>query len=118
MTRLCLPVFNTVNSNLTFTSEHPEQFESKRLPTLDFELWLEGNMIRHNYFQKDMRTPYTVMSRTAMSHHSQVSILSNEVIRRLSKLDPKIDTQTDMEKIIEVFTKELKISEYNFKEVQ
>ena len=74
MTRLCLPLLNTMNSNLTFTSEYPEQYENSRLPTLDFELWLEGSRIRHNYYQKPMRTPYTVMSRTAMSHHSQVSM--------------------------------------------
>ena len=60
-----------------------------------------------------MRTPYTVMSRTAMSHHSKVSILANEGIRRLSKLDPNLNDFKDMTNIIEVFTKELKVSEYN-----
>ena len=54
MTRICLPVLNSMNTNLTFTSEYPEQFESSRLPTLDFELWMEGNMIRHNNYQKPM----------------------------------------------------------------
>ena len=94
-----------------------------------------------------MRTPYTVMKRTAMSHHAQISILSNEMVRRLGKTDPKrnIITQQhhhhlgdkqggdetlppgpsnnksaheDICSVIEVFTVELKKSEFSFKEVQ
>ena len=105
MSRICLPVLNSINANLTFTAEYPEQFPNARLPTLDFELWLGGNKIRHNYYQKEMRTPFTVMSRTAMSHHSQISILSNELIRRLNKIDPNLDARADTRELIEVFTK-------------
>ena len=43
MVRLCLPICNNVNKDLEFTAETSHDFESGRLPTLDFELWLEND---------------------------------------------------------------------------
>jgi hypothetical protein len=36
MVRICLPAMNSVNDDLKFTTEAPEEFSKKRLPTLDF----------------------------------------------------------------------------------
>ena len=78
MIRLCLPLINSINENLVFTAEMPEDFPSKRLPTLDFELWQEEDgQLNHNYFQKEMKTPFVVMKRSALSQHQKVSILAN-----------------------------------------
>ena len=38
MARLCLPALNAVNKDLTLTVEVEEDFEDKRLPTLDFSM--------------------------------------------------------------------------------
>ena len=38
MTRICLPAMNSVNKDMKFTTEAPEDFPKKRLPTLDFDL--------------------------------------------------------------------------------
>ena len=43
MIRICLPVANQINKDLEFTAEAAEEFENQRLPTLDFEPWLEGD---------------------------------------------------------------------------
>ena len=49
--RLCLPAMNDVNPDLTFTAEVAEDFGDRRLPTLDFSLWMKDDMsISHSYY--------------------------------------------------------------------
>ena len=36
MSKRCLPAMNHINKDLKFTTEVPEEFPMKRLPTLDF----------------------------------------------------------------------------------
>ena len=55
------------------------------------------------------------MKRTAMSHHAKVSILSNEMVRRLDKTDPNRNDQLDICNVIENYTRELKISKFGFR---
>ena len=37
MARICLPAMNSINPNLKFTTEAPEDFPRNRLPTLDLD---------------------------------------------------------------------------------
>jgi hypothetical protein len=68
MVRVCLPAINTINEDLVFTAEIPEEFKDHKLPTLDFYLWLaRSGLLNHSYFQKDMKTPLVIMERSAMS---------------------------------------------------
>ena len=68
-----------------WSEESQEDFEHERLPTLDFEMWLDSKMkIGHSYYQKPTKTPYVLMERSAMSYHQKFQILSNEMCRRLS----------------------------------
>ena len=87
MKRICLPLMNHISRDLKFTAETADEFPSRRLPTLDFELWLDNNKIHHNYFQKEMKIPFIVMKKSAMDQQQRISILSNEMIRRLSNYD-------------------------------
>ena len=69
MKRICLPLMNSISKDLRFTAEIEEEFPSQRLPTLDFELWIDHSqdgMIKHNYFQKKMKIPFVVMKKSAM----------------------------------------------------
>ena len=116
MARLCLPAINSVNSNLVFTAEIPEDFEDKKLPTLDFFLWLERNgTLTHSYFQKLMKTPLVIMKDSAMSDKQRYSILSNELIRRLSNTNHEENDLEEQTNIIETFTQQLKSSGYGRK---
>ena len=40
MARLCLPLMNDINPDLTFTAEVEKDFPNGKLPTLDTELWM------------------------------------------------------------------------------
>ena len=53
MKRLCMPLMNSINRDLTFTAETPDEYENGKLPTLDFELWVrKDGELDHNYFQR------------------------------------------------------------------
>ena len=77
MAKICLPAMNSINENLKFTTEAPEDFEKNRLPTLDFVIWMVRGLLYHSYYEKSMRMQYTIMQRTAMSEHQKMSILSS-----------------------------------------
>ena len=50
MARICLPAMNAVNEDLTFTVEVASDFPEKKLPTLDFNLWMRKDQsLTHNY---------------------------------------------------------------------
>ena len=75
MIRLCLPVANSINKDLVFTAEKPEDFSENKLPTLDFVLWqMPDGQVNHDYFQKAMKTPYVIMKRSAISQHQKISM--------------------------------------------
>ena len=86
MAKRCLPAINSVNTDLRFTTEAPEDFKKQRLPTLDFVIWMVEGKLYHSYYEKEMKTQYTVMQRSAMSEHQKMAILSNEIVRRLSNI--------------------------------
>ena len=68
-------------------------------------------MIMHTYFEKEMRTPFVVMRRSAMGEQQRMAILSNELIRRLSNVGKEVMDE-EIIGIIEHYTYQLKMSEY------
>ena len=78
MARVCRPAMNSINTDLSFTTESQEDFENERLPTLDFEMWLSQDGVRHSYFQKPMKTPLVQMERSGISYKQKFQILTNE----------------------------------------
>ena len=88
MARVCREAMDSINPDLKFTTESQEDYPEERLPTLDFSIWLtEDNVLKHTYFQKNMKTPYVIMERSGNSYHQKFQILSNELVRRLSNID-------------------------------
>ena len=119
MKRICLPAINSINEDLVFTGVTPENFANMRMPTLDFEFWLEENgEINHNYYQKPMKTPYVIMKSSAISQHQKISILSNEVVRGMSNInDDKISLE-EKYATVEQLIKEMKVSGYDRGEIR
>ena len=77
---------DSVNMNLRFTTEAPEDFQNNRLPTLDFVIWMVGGLLYHTYYEKAMKNQLTVMQKSAMSENQKMAILSNELVRRISNI--------------------------------
>ena len=134
MSRICLPAMNAINPDLVFTAEVPEDFADGKLPTLDTKFWQMGGLeakgqetfggmpansklidyrINHSYFEKEMRTPYVIMKRSAMSDHSRYNILANELVRRLSNMKREETTHEEKEEVVEHFIQQCKTSGYS-----
>ena len=106
---------NPPDKKLRFTTEAPEDFNKNRLPTLDFALWMVDGILFHSYFEKSMKSQYTVMQRTAMSEHQKMSILSNELVRRLSNIHREV-VEEEIQEVIEQYVAQLKNSGYSRKQ--
>ena len=52
---------------LRFTLEIGEDFEDKKLPTLDVKIWVAGNMIHFDFFEKPMSTNTVLHAKEAQS---------------------------------------------------
>ena len=65
MARVCQPCMNNINPDLVFTIECEDDFPEKRLPTLDFYLWVVCGMVLWSYYEKAMRSQLVVMKRSA-----------------------------------------------------
>ena len=77
-----------------------------------------NGLLNHSYFQKSVKTPLVIMEKSAMSHNQRYSILSNEMIRRLSNTNHEDPDIQDVTNIIETFTQQLKSSGYGRKEAR
>ena len=114
MARLCLPAMNSVNPDLEFTVECEDDFQDKKLPTLDFTIWQDKNgKLNHGYYQKDMKTPYLIMARSAAPQRQKIQILANELTRRMLNVNKEENGQQEYNKVIDKFTHEAKNSGYN-----
>ena len=105
---------NAINPDLKFTIESHEDFENGRLATLDAELYMKNGRVHHSYYEKPMKTPLLLMQKSAMGEQQKHDILSNELIRRLSKLSDGTSQQEQI-KIVDSFTRQMKNSGYDRK---
>ena len=112
---------NSIYSNIKFTIETEEDFPNKRLPTLDFAIWMEnedgGKFLRYSFYEKPMKTPYSIMKSSAMSEKSKIQILSQDLIRRMLNVCVSV-TQDEKNEIIDNYTVRLFRSGYNNKQVR
>ena len=117
MARILQPVMNSINGDLVFTTELPEDFEDERLPTLDFKMWLEEDWeINHTFYGKAMKNQMMIPRRSAMSDKMKISILSNDLNRRLSNINTERMPQEEQVMVVEKFTQQLVNSGFNRQE--
>ena len=116
MARICNIAMNDINPELEFTVETADDFEDKKLPTLDFCIWQEEDgSINHTYYQKPIKSPYVIMERSSMSKQQKLQILANEMTRRLSNINKKRIKQEEYNRVVDQMSQELKNSGYTRK---
>ena len=81
-------MLNSICGGLKFTMEKPKDFSDGWLPTLDFSLKGQGGRWTHRYFEKPMNTKWVLPHNSAMDSNSKRQILSNDLCRRISRIDP------------------------------
>ena len=120
MSTQCQIAMNSINPDLKFTVETTEEFEDNREPTLDFSIWLEKAQILHSYYEKAMKTPLLLMQKTAMSEQQKYSILSNELVRRLSNISHSLPEELGKKEklwVTDTMTRQMKSSGYKRSEI-
>ena len=66
----------------------------------------------HNFYEKPMNTPWVLPEFTAMDVQSKLQILSNDMTRRLARVDPQVIQELGPG-VIDGYDKKLAFSEYN-----
>ena len=66
-------IMNTIYSNLQVEMEHAEMFEDKTLPTLDFRLFVQDNMILYSFFQKPVANKCVIHKQSALGENSKIA---------------------------------------------
>jgi hypothetical protein len=113
MARVSRPCMDDINPDLKFTVECEDDFQERRLPTLDFYLWVVCGVILFSYFEKAMRSQLMMMRRSAQGEHQKMDILSNELVRRLSNVCSGVDFKEIID-LIDHYSKQLKNSGYGW----
>ena len=114
---------NSVYPFLKFTVETEEDFNNLRIPTLDMEMFMEDvegqrrQKVNFSFYEKPMKTPFCVMKDSAMSEKSKISILSNDLIRRMLSCNETIP-DTERIEIINKFIDRLLVSNYSSDQIK
>ena len=102
---------------LKFTTEVGEG-EENWLPTLDIKIRVEeNNIISFSYYQKPSVTNVTVQKRSAMGENNKIQILSNDMIRRLSNMDPR-QKKEEIAKVVDSYAVKLLTSGWDEEQVR
>ena len=112
---------NSIFSNIRFTVESEEDFENKRLPTLDCEMWMEnvdsGHYLRCSFYEKPMKNPFCIMKSSATSEKSKIQILAQDLIRRMQNICDSV-SQSERNSVVNYYTDRLFRSGYSQSQVR
>ena len=93
--KILLEVANTIMPNsIQMKIDIPSNYDHKRLPILDMEMWVESNTIHHNHYAKPMASKAVIMERSAFTTKEKKNILMEEANRRLRNCDPSQPWET------------------------
>ena len=109
-----LDIANTLDQNIQLTGDCPSKNQSKRLPVLDLEIWVENDKVEFSFYQKPMSSPYVNLFRSALPIKTKRNSLFQEGIRRLQNISPGVSVE-EKNKILAKFMNSLRISGYDKK---
>jgi hypothetical protein len=107
-----------VMSFLKMTMENALDFKSRRLPTLDTELWVGlGNKVLYSYFEKPMASNQVLQKDTAMPEDQKMSSLNTEVVRRMQNTSELLPIE-DRVAVVDNFCQKLANSGYRLHQIR
>ena len=113
----------TINPDLKFTLELEQDLSNKKLPTLDLSMWLKDNgpqsspNIEFEFFSKEMSSIYCILEKSSMDYSSKVSILINDLCRRLLNTRESI-AQSRKDQIVDEYALKMLRSGYSLTQVR
>ena len=102
---------NTLLPFIQVTSDCQDEHAENTLPVLDLQCWLEGGLVLHLFYQKHTGSSYCVIEASAMSANTELSTLSQEIIRRMKKSSQRVCNTIRFE-ILTEFMEKLQKSGY------
>ena len=112
-----LAIMNSIFPFLTFEMEHPEQFPGGRLPTLDFQCWVEGNRVKYLFFQKAMAKKTLIHRNSALGENVKVASMTQNLVRRMLNTSEDVDFKERI-KVIDEYSDQLRASGYSPEQAQ
>ena len=88
-------IMNEICNFLTLTMESCQDFLDRRLPTLDLNIWVDGeNNTLWSFYSKPMACNYVIQRESAMPENIKITTLNQEVIRRMVNTSEMVDEET------------------------
>ena len=81
---------NTILDFIRVTYDTCTDHESRKLPILDLQCWVEGRVVFHMYYEKPCASQYFIKEASAMSANTKWSSLSQEIIRRMKNTSRRV----------------------------
>ena len=101
-----IKVMNSLVQFLRFTSEHYTMFESRRLPTLDSEIWFEEGKFYHSFYEKPQNGNRVLQKDTALPVNTLRASLMQEVVRRATNCSLDLP-KYELKKVLDEFSQKL-----------
>ena len=96
--RILQKTMTSVYSFLNFTMETALDFQDRRLPTLDFKLWIsQENIVLYTFFEKSMTSNQVMHRSSALPENTKMASLNAEVIRRMQNTS---EILPDVERVV------------------
>ena len=111
---ILMDIANTLDKNIQLTGDCPSLNQSKRLPVLDLQIWIESDKVEFSFYQKPMSSPYVNLYRSALPLKTKRNSLFQEGIRRLTNISPGVPVK-ERNCILSKFMNSLRISGYDKK---
>ncbi len=76
-------IMNTIYSNLQVEMEGAVMFKDKTLPTLNFRLLVQDNLVLYLFFQKPVANKCVIHKQSALEENSKIASHTQNLIRRM-----------------------------------
>ena len=105
-------IMNDIFPELKFEMEYPEMFDTGRLPTLDFECFVEYGLIKYSFYQKPMAKKTLIARKSALPENTKVASLSQNLVRRMKHCSELLP-DSERKRIVDTFANQVHGSGYS-----
>ena len=109
---------NKIFQFLNFTVESEEDFTDRRLPTLDFKIWVDkNNIIHYTFFEKPTSSNQMIHLESALPENTKMATLNSEVVRRMQNVSELLPMSERVE-VLDKLSQKLSNSGYKLDKVR
>jgi hypothetical protein len=88
--RVLRELANSITPMIRMVEDFPSNHLSGKLPILDLEVWLEGGLMLHQFYKKQVASKFVVSAQSAFPASKKRAVLVEEGVRRLRNNSPEL----------------------------